>query len=141
MVADNHVAPDVGPVADGAFLADDRRALDERPVLDHRVLADRDVGRNERESHRGVVKGRVHVGFQVGSDAREGFPGVLGVSEEVPVDETLQVKNSAIFIAAANELRGDVNPVFTPTTAAIFGAALGGAMFMLVQLFSIGRRR
>jgi len=55
--------------------------------------------------------------------------------------ETIQVKNSAILIANATELRGDVNPVFTPATAAIFGAAVGAGLFIVGQFFSLVARR
>ena len=55
--------------------------------------------------------------------------------------DTLSVKNTAILIANAKELKGDVSPVFTPQTAAIFGLAFGVGSFISSQFFGLIARR
>jgi len=52
--------------------------------------------------------------------------------------EMVDANNSTIFLALTQKLGGECRPVFTPLTAAAFGAAFGGAIILFSLLF---RRR
>ena len=54
--------------------------------------------------------------------------------------DIIEMKDCAVLIASGNELRGDITPVFTPVTAAVFGAAFGLSMFLLNSFFGLMKR-
>jgi hypothetical protein len=56
----------------------------------------------------------------------------------VIIGDDVVMNNSGALLVIAADTEGEINTVFTPLTAAIFGGTLGIAMFLLGQLF---RRR
>ena len=56
----------------------------------------------------------------------------------VIIGDEVAMNNSGALLVIASETQGEINTVFTPLTAAIFGGALGMSIFLLSQIF---RRR
>jgi hypothetical protein len=56
------------------------------------------------------------------------------------IADEVEARNSRAVIVLADEMRGDFSTVFTPKTAAIFGATCGLAFFLLSRIFGRCKR-
>ena len=62
----------------------------------------------------------------------------VGMTESasmIIVADDVEAHNSSAVLVIAADVEGEISTVFTPLTAAIFGAAMGAALFMLNLLF------
>jgi len=58
----------------------------------------------------------------------------------IVIGDDVLMNNSGALLVVAADIEGEVNTVFTPLTAAIFGGALGLTLFLLGQIFRRPRR-
>ena len=98
----------------------------------------------------GGVEGEVSAAIAADSIEMNQSASLLTAGDEITMHESaslitladqVDANKSSLFLVIADEINGEYSTVFTPKTAAIFGAAVGISIFVLSSLFRPFRRR